>query len=86
MLNTRGGAEADLTVSRLEPGAANLPLAPQSDGQQTFICIVQWRSLAFIVYSASSWLLAQVIITADHQRALGCQHRVTKAEMFSFVF
>ncbi|TMS08127.1 Sarcosine dehydrogenase, mitochondrial [Larimichthys crocea] len=28
MLNKRGGAEADLTVSRLETGAANLPLAP----------------------------------------------------------
>lgn len=34
MLNKRGGVEADLTVSRLEAGAANLPLAPQSDGQQ----------------------------------------------------
>lgn len=34
MLNNRGGAEADLTVSRLEPGAACLPLAPQSDGEQ----------------------------------------------------
>uniref|UniRef100_A0A8C4II66 Sarcosine dehydrogenase n=1 Tax=Dicentrarchus labrax TaxID=13489 RepID=A0A8C4II66_DICLA len=31
MLNKRGGAEADLTVSRLEPGSANLPLAPESN-------------------------------------------------------
>ncbi|KAK5878786.1 hypothetical protein CesoFtcFv8_024163 [Champsocephalus esox] len=31
MLNKGGGTEADLTVSRLEPGAANMPLAPQSN-------------------------------------------------------
>lgn len=38
MLNKRGGAEADLTVSRLEPGAAKLPLAPESNGMnQTVI-------------------------------------------------
>uniref|UniRef100_A0A3P8QV96 Sarcosine dehydrogenase, mitochondrial n=1 Tax=Astatotilapia calliptera TaxID=8154 RepID=A0A3P8QV96_ASTCA len=29
MLNKRGRSEADLTVSRLEPGVANLPLAPE---------------------------------------------------------
>lgn len=34
MLNKRGGAEADLTVSRLESGAANLPLAPESNGEK----------------------------------------------------
>lgn len=34
MLNKRGGSEADLTVSRLEPGAANLPLAPESNGEK----------------------------------------------------
>nr|XP_019937304.1 PREDICTED: sarcosine dehydrogenase, mitochondrial [Paralichthys olivaceus] len=34
MLNKRGGAEADLTVSRLEPGAAMLPLAPESNGEK----------------------------------------------------
>lgn len=34
MLNKRGGVEADLTVSRLEPGPAHLPLAPQSDGEE----------------------------------------------------
>lgn len=33
MLNKRGGTESDLTVSRLEPGAANLPLAPESNGE-----------------------------------------------------
>lgn len=33
MLNKGGGTEADLTVSRLEPGAANMPLAPQSNGE-----------------------------------------------------
>ncbi|XP_014889376.1 sarcosine dehydrogenase, mitochondrial [Poecilia latipinna] len=39
MLNKRGGAEADLTVSRLEPGAAKLPLAPQSDGDAYYLAI-----------------------------------------------
>lgn len=34
MLNKRGGSEADLTVSRLEPGVANLPLAPESSGEK----------------------------------------------------
>uniref|UniRef100_A0A3Q2PCC1 Sarcosine dehydrogenase, mitochondrial n=1 Tax=Fundulus heteroclitus TaxID=8078 RepID=A0A3Q2PCC1_FUNHE len=39
MLNKRGGAEADLTVSRLEPGAAKLPLAPESDGDAYYLAI-----------------------------------------------
>ncbi|XP_005799757.1 sarcosine dehydrogenase, mitochondrial [Xiphophorus maculatus] len=39
MLNKRGGAEADLTVSRLEPGAAKLPLAPPSDGDVYYLAI-----------------------------------------------
>ncbi|XP_028457562.1 sarcosine dehydrogenase, mitochondrial isoform X1 [Perca flavescens] len=39
MLNKKGGAEADLTVSRLEPGAANLPLAPQSSGDAYYLAI-----------------------------------------------
>lgn len=39
MLNKRGGVEADLTVSRLEPGAANLPLAPQSNGDAYYLAI-----------------------------------------------
>uniref|UniRef100_A0A671WXX6 Sarcosine dehydrogenase n=1 Tax=Sparus aurata TaxID=8175 RepID=A0A671WXX6_SPAAU len=39
MLNKRGGAEADLTVSRLEPGTANLPLAPQSNGDAYYLAI-----------------------------------------------
>uniref|UniRef100_A0AAQ5X9N4 Sarcosine dehydrogenase, mitochondrial n=1 Tax=Amphiprion ocellaris TaxID=80972 RepID=A0AAQ5X9N4_AMPOC len=39
MLNKRGGAEADLTVSRLEAGAANLPLAPQSNGDAYYLAI-----------------------------------------------
>lgn len=39
MLNKRGGAEADLTVSRLEPGAANLPLTPQSNGDAYYLAI-----------------------------------------------
>lgn len=34
MLNKRGGSEADLTVSRLEAGAANLPLAPEANGKE----------------------------------------------------
>uniref|UniRef100_A0A8C6U9E9 Sarcosine dehydrogenase n=1 Tax=Neogobius melanostomus TaxID=47308 RepID=A0A8C6U9E9_9GOBI len=39
MLNKRGGSEADLTVSRLEPGAANLPLSPESDGDTYYLAI-----------------------------------------------
>uniref|UniRef100_A0A665WW32 Sarcosine dehydrogenase n=1 Tax=Echeneis naucrates TaxID=173247 RepID=A0A665WW32_ECHNA len=39
MLNKRGGVEADLTVSRLEPGAANLPLAPESNGDVYYLAI-----------------------------------------------
>ncbi|KAK7896246.1 hypothetical protein WMY93_021571 [Mugilogobius chulae] len=39
MLNKRGGSEADLTVSRLQPGAANLPLAPESDGDAYYLAI-----------------------------------------------
>ncbi|KAG7498175.1 sarcosine dehydrogenase, mitochondrial [Solea senegalensis] len=39
MLNKRGGAEADLTVSRLEPGASNLPLAPKSNGDTYYLAI-----------------------------------------------
>uniref|UniRef100_A0A3Q1ETL4 Sarcosine dehydrogenase, mitochondrial n=1 Tax=Acanthochromis polyacanthus TaxID=80966 RepID=A0A3Q1ETL4_9TELE len=39
MLNKRGGAEADLTVSRLEAGAANLPLAPESNGDAYYLAI-----------------------------------------------
>ncbi|KAM4634695.1 sarcosine dehydrogenase, mitochondrial [Polymixia lowei] len=39
MLNKNGGAEADLTVSRLEPGTANLPLAPQSNGDVYYLAI-----------------------------------------------
>ncbi|KAM6901533.1 sarcosine dehydrogenase, mitochondrial isoform 1-T1 [Lycodopsis pacificus] len=39
MLNKKGGTEADLTVSRLEPGAANLPLAPQSNGDAYYLAI-----------------------------------------------
>lgn len=38
MLNKRGGTESDLTVSRLEPGAANLPLAPESNGEKPRVC------------------------------------------------
>ena len=39
MLNKNGGAEADLTVSRLESGAANLPLAPESNGDEVCVCV-----------------------------------------------
>ncbi|XP_077354216.1 sarcosine dehydrogenase, mitochondrial [Festucalex cinctus] len=39
MLNSRGGTEADLTVSRLQPGAANLPLAPESNGDAYYLAI-----------------------------------------------
>uniref|UniRef100_A0A672J326 Sarcosine dehydrogenase n=1 Tax=Salarias fasciatus TaxID=181472 RepID=A0A672J326_SALFA len=39
MLNKRGGAEADLTVSRLEPGSSNLPLAPESNGDAYYLAI-----------------------------------------------
>lgn len=39
MLNKRGGAEADLTVSRLEPGSSSLPLAPESNGDAYYLAI-----------------------------------------------
>ncbi|CAG5867347.1 sarcosine dehydrogenase, mitochondrial [Menidia menidia] len=39
MLNKRGGAEADLTVSRLEAGTANWPLAPEHDGDAYYLAI-----------------------------------------------
>uniref|UniRef100_A0A8C7JAR7 Sarcosine dehydrogenase, mitochondrial n=1 Tax=Oncorhynchus kisutch TaxID=8019 RepID=A0A8C7JAR7_ONCKI len=39
MLNKRGGSEADLTVSRLEAGAANLPLAPEGNGDAYYLAI-----------------------------------------------
>uniref|UniRef100_A0A8C5H654 Sarcosine dehydrogenase, mitochondrial n=1 Tax=Gouania willdenowi TaxID=441366 RepID=A0A8C5H654_GOUWI len=39
MLNKRGGAEADLTVSRLEPGAPFMPLAPESNGDAYYLAI-----------------------------------------------
>uniref|UniRef100_A0A8C5FI04 Sarcosine dehydrogenase n=1 Tax=Gadus morhua TaxID=8049 RepID=A0A8C5FI04_GADMO len=39
MLNKSGGTEADMTVSRLEPGAANLPLAPESNGDTYYLAI-----------------------------------------------
>ncbi|XP_061913144.1 sarcosine dehydrogenase, mitochondrial [Entelurus aequoreus] len=39
MLNKGGGTEADLTVSRLEAGDANLPLAPQSTGDAYYLAI-----------------------------------------------
>ncbi|XP_004538353.1 sarcosine dehydrogenase, mitochondrial [Maylandia zebra] len=39
MLNKRGRSEADLTVSRLEPGVANLPLAPESSGDAYYLAI-----------------------------------------------
>uniref|UniRef100_A0AAX7VFZ7 Sarcosine dehydrogenase n=1 Tax=Astatotilapia calliptera TaxID=8154 RepID=A0AAX7VFZ7_ASTCA len=39
MLNKRGRSEADLTVSRLEPGVANLPLAPEFSGDAYYLAI-----------------------------------------------
>ncbi|CAL8387233.1 unnamed protein product [Boreogadus saida] len=39
MLNKSGGTEADMTVSRLERGAANLPLAPESNGDTYYLAI-----------------------------------------------
>lgn len=33
MLNTRGGTESDLTVSRLAPGPEAMPLAPAFEGK-----------------------------------------------------
>uniref|UniRef100_A0A4W5MLA7 Sarcosine dehydrogenase n=1 Tax=Hucho hucho TaxID=62062 RepID=A0A4W5MLA7_9TELE len=39
MLNKRGGSEADLTVSRLEAGTANLPLAPEANGDAYYLAI-----------------------------------------------
>ncbi|KAK5878785.1 hypothetical protein CesoFtcFv8_024163 [Champsocephalus esox] len=45
MLNKGGGTEADLTVSRLEPGAANMPLAPQSNEPSSIDVFVRMRNL-----------------------------------------
>ncbi|KAM9322418.1 sarcosine dehydrogenase, mitochondrial-like isoform 1-T2 [Pholidichthys leucotaenia] len=39
MLNKQGGVEADLTVSRLEPGDQNLPLAPKSNGDAYYLAV-----------------------------------------------
>uniref|UniRef100_A0A8B9GLS6 Sarcosine dehydrogenase, mitochondrial n=1 Tax=Astyanax mexicanus TaxID=7994 RepID=A0A8B9GLS6_ASTMX len=39
MLNKKGGAESDLTVSRLEPGPAHLPLTPESNGDVYYLAI-----------------------------------------------
>ncbi|XP_062333525.1 sarcosine dehydrogenase, mitochondrial [Osmerus eperlanus] len=39
MLNSRGGSEADLTVSRLDPGTATLPLAPRTEGDSYYLAI-----------------------------------------------
>ncbi|XP_063066842.1 sarcosine dehydrogenase, mitochondrial [Engraulis encrasicolus] len=39
MLNKKGGSEADLTVSRLAPGPAHLPLAPESNGDAYYLAI-----------------------------------------------
>ncbi|KAK7126088.1 hypothetical protein R3I93_021462 [Phoxinus phoxinus] len=39
MLNKRGGVESDLTVSRLEPSPAHLPLTPQSNGDAYYLAI-----------------------------------------------
>lgn len=39
MLNQRGGVESDLTVSRLEPSPAHLPLTPESNGDAYYLAI-----------------------------------------------
>uniref|UniRef100_A0A673MTK0 Sarcosine dehydrogenase, mitochondrial n=1 Tax=Sinocyclocheilus rhinocerous TaxID=307959 RepID=A0A673MTK0_9TELE len=39
MLNKRGGVESDLTVSRLEPSPAHLPLTPESNGEAYYLAI-----------------------------------------------
>lgn len=68
MLNKRGGAEADLTVSRLEPGAANLPLAPQSNGEKQresvcfFYCYIHCSLCCFILLLIIPSLLCYVVI------------------------
>lgn len=51
MLNKRGGAEADLTVSRLEPGASNLPLAPESNGAKlrVFVCVCLFYFYSYLL-------------------------------------
>ncbi|KAI1904792.1 hypothetical protein AGOR_G00009330 [Albula goreensis] len=39
MLNKRGGAESDLTVSRIEPGSTHSPLAPKFEGDGYYLAI-----------------------------------------------
>ncbi|XP_028826887.1 sarcosine dehydrogenase, mitochondrial isoform X2 [Denticeps clupeoides] len=39
MLNKNGGAESDLTVSRLEPGLTRLPLAPEFNGDSYYLAV-----------------------------------------------
>ncbi|KAJ8339020.1 hypothetical protein SKAU_G00358060 [Synaphobranchus kaupii] len=39
MLNQKGGAESDLTVSRLEPGSTPSPLAPKFEGDGYYLAI-----------------------------------------------
>uniref|UniRef100_A0AAR2IU64 Sarcosine dehydrogenase n=1 Tax=Pygocentrus nattereri TaxID=42514 RepID=A0AAR2IU64_PYGNA len=39
MLNEKGGTESDLTVSRLEPGPAHLPLTPESNGDAYYMAV-----------------------------------------------
>lgn len=58
MLNKRGGAEADLTVSRLEPGTANLPLAPQSNGeeQRERVCVCVYVCVVFIIICSTVYI------------------------------
>lgn len=87
MLNKHGGVEADLTVSRLEPGVANLPLAPQSDGQQHFY-LHHSGQFSFHVDSASDVTGSSQYCRSplEGDTVLGILHIVTKAAMFSLVF
>ncbi|KAI5099466.1 sarcosine dehydrogenase, mitochondrial, partial [Silurus meridionalis] len=39
MLNKKGGTEADLTVSRLEPGSAHLPLTPEFTDDAYYLAV-----------------------------------------------
>ena len=71
MLNKRGGSEADLTVSRLEAGAANLPLAPEANGKEesgmgiSFISILIYYVFDRDIAHVSLIIICDLLNTCD---------------------
>jgi hypothetical protein len=71
MLNKRGGSEADLTVSRLEAGTANLPLAPEANGKEesgmgiSFISIFIYYVFDRDIAHVSLIIICDLLTTCD---------------------